>query len=168
MKRIFLAFLIGISATAVYAHSFTAETIYVDHPMIQEAPPSAPVLGGYLMVMNSGTEDDTLIAIESPAVEKVELHQSVVTDGVARMTPMTDGLPVPAGQSVWLGDDGSHAMFIRPDRRYQEGDEIPATLVFEKAGRIEVTFQVEKRSRDEMAPGHEGMDMGGDADDAGQ
>jgi len=150
MKKIVLAALLGLCTAPVHGHSFTADTIYVDRPMIQEAPPSAPVLGGYLMVMNSGTQDDRLIAIESPAVEKVELHQSVVTDGIARMTPMTEGLLVPAGDSVWLGDAGSHAMFIKPDRRYREGDEIPATLIFEKAGRIAVTFRVEKRSRDEM------------------
>lgn len=144
----------GLMLSPAAAHQFETPTIFVDHPAIQEAPPSAPVLGGYAMFFNSGTEDDRLLAIESPAMEKVELHLSVVTDGIARMTPMTEGLLIPAGSSVWLGDSGSHAMFIGPDRRYVEDDEIPATLIFEKAGRIEVTFMVEKGSRDDMGKGH--------------
>jgi copper(I)-binding protein len=155
MKHAFFALLVGLAATSgAMAHSFTSPTIYVDHPAIQEAPPSAPVLGGYAMFSNNGPEDDRLIAIESPAMEKVELHISVVTDGVARMSPMVDGLLIPAGATVWLGDAGSHAMFIKPDKRYVDGDEIPAALVFEKAGRIDVTFMVERGSRDEIGRGH--------------
>ncbi|MBO9588796.1 copper chaperone PCu(A)C [Devosia sp.] len=135
------------------AHGFKGGEIFIDHPMIQEAPPGARVLGGYVTLQNNGAEDDRLIAIESPAAEKVDLHQSVVTDGIARMTPLSEGLPLPAGQIVWLGDNGTHAMFVQPDRRYAVGDELPATLIFEKAGRVEVTFKVEERST-ELAPGH--------------
>lgn len=164
MKKTIIAIslLLGLAALPVNAHDFTAGNIYIDHPMILEAPPNAPVLGGYIMLQNNGPEDDRLIGIESPAVEKVELHRSVVQNDIAGMQPMTDGLVVPAGAIVWLGDSGTHAMFIGPDQRYREGDEIPATLVFEKAGRIDVSFRVEKRTGAELAPGHQGMDMGSD------
>lgn len=138
---------------AALAHDFTLGEIYIDHPMIQEAPPNARVLGGYIALQNKGTEDDRLVAIESSAAQKVELHQSVVTDGIARMQPLSDGLALPAGQTVRLGDNGTHAMFVQPDRQYAPGDDVPAVLVFEKAGRIEVTFKVEERSPD-LAPGH--------------
>lgn len=144
--------LVGL-APAALAHGFKQGEIYIDHPMIQEAPPNARVLGGYITLQNNGTEDDRLLAIESSAAEKVELHQSVVTDGIARMQPLTEGLALPAGQIIWLGDNGTHAMFVQPDRQYVPGDEVPAVLVFEKAGRIEVTFKVEERSTD-LAPGH--------------
>lgn len=161
MKKLSLAALLfGLSAIAASAHDFNAGSIYIDHPMIKEAPPNAPVLGGYIMLQNNGAEDDRLIAIESVAVEKVELHRTVVTDDIASMTPMTEGLPIPAGGIVWLGDSGTHAMFIKPSVRYRDGDEVPATLVFEKAGRIDVMFRVEKIAGADMAPGHQGMDMG--------
>lgn len=158
-KTLFATLLLVMSPLAVSAHDFNAGSIYIEHPMIQEAPPNAPVLGGYIMLQNNGAEDDRLIAIESDAVEKVELHRTVMTNDIARMTPMTEGLPLPAGAIVWLGDAGTHAMFIKPSARYLEGDEVPATLVFEKAGRIDVMFKVEKRTGADMAPGHQGMDM---------
>ncbi|MEQ9637775.1 MAG: copper chaperone PCu(A)C [Devosia marina] len=114
-----------------------------------------------LILQNNGATDDRLMSIESPSVAKVELHRSVVTNDIANMQPMEDGLVIPAGAIVWLGDCGTHAMFTKPDRRHVEGDEIEAILVFEKAGRIEVTFKVEKRTATEMGPGHRGMDMSG-------
>jgi copper(I)-binding protein len=116
MKTVALASLLALFALPAVAHDFTQGFIYLDHPMIEEAPPNAPVLGGYLSIQNMGDADDRLIAIESPAAEKVELHRSTVTDGIARMQPMTEGLPVPAGQTVWL-DDGMHAMFVKPSQR---------------------------------------------------
>jgi copper(I)-binding protein len=149
----FAALLLALSAQPTFAHGFKQGAIFIDHPMIQEAPPNARVLGGYITLQNNGTEDDRLLAIESPAAQKVELHQSVVTDGIARMLPMTDGLALPAGQIVWLGDNGTHAMFVQPDRHYAPGDELPAVLVFEKAGRVDVTFKVEARGP-ELTPGH--------------
>lgn len=167
-KTSFAALLFGMSALAVSAHDFNAGSIYIDHPMIQEAPPNAPVLGGYIMLQNNGTEDDRLVGIESNAVEKVELHRTVMNDDIASMTPMTDGLPIPAGNIVWLGDGGTHAMFIKPSARYRDGDEVPATLIFEKVGRIDVTFKVEKRTGSDSAPGHQGMDMGGDQNNGDQ
>ncbi|MCR6634746.1 copper chaperone PCu(A)C [Devosia sp.] len=154
MKRLLAILAIAMaSPLAAGAHDFTSGTMYIDHPMIQEAPPGARVLGGYVTLHNQGAEDDRLVGIETPAAEKVELHRSTVTDGIARMQPMTDGLPLPAGEIVWLGDNGTHAMFVQPDKRYAAGDELPATLIFEKAGRIDITFKVEERSTD-LAPGH--------------
>lgn len=146
MNRFFLAMGLATLSTGAQAHGVTSGPLYIDHPMIEEAPPNAPVLGGYVSIQNSGNTDDRLVAIESSAAEKVELHQSTVTDGIARMQPMTDGLLVPAGETVWLGDEGTHAMFVKPVERYRVGDELPATLLFEKTGRVDVVFKVEERS----------------------
>lgn len=155
MKLFVTIALIGIlTSGSVFAHGFTQGSIYLDHPMIEEAPPNAPVLGGYLSIQNMGDTDDRLIAIESSAAEKVEMHLSTVTDGIARMQPMKEGLVIPAGETVWL-DNGMHAMFVKPAERYRAGDEVPATLVFEKAGRIDVTFKVEGRTSGAGAS-HEG------------
>jgi len=143
MKKLLLVIATLAVMPAAIAHDFDAGSIYIDHPMVEDAPPGARVLGGYVSLHNQGAEDDRLIAIESNTAERVEMHRSVVTEGIE----------LPAGEMVWLGSDGTHAMFIGPDKRYVAGDEIPATLVFEKAGRIDVTFKVEERGTT-RAPGH--------------
>jgi copper(I)-binding protein len=62
------------------------------------------------------------------------------------MKEMTDGLPIPAGATVGLGEDGTHAMFMGLSKQMKAGEKIDAVLVFEKAGRVNVVFNVEKRS----------------------
>lgn len=155
MQKFILTLAIAAIPALAQAHDFTSGSIFIEHPMIQEAPPNAPVLGGYVTIHNNGDVPERLVGIESKAAEKVELHQSVVTDGIARMEPLAEDMEIPAGATVSLGDDGTHAMFIKPDRRYQAGDEVAATLIFETAGPMEVVFNVEERSA-KAAPNHEG------------
>lgn len=166
-KTLFLA-LACLLASPAMAQPYSLGDISIKNTWIQEGPPRAPTLAGYVTLENSGIAEDRLVGIESADVEKVELHTSVVTDGIARMAPMEGGLLLPPGETVVLGEAGTHAMFIAPPRPYRDGDEIQATLIFEKAGRIDVTFAVERRRSGDAMGGHEGMtmdmpmDMGGE------
>ncbi len=62
------------------------------------------------------------------------------------MKHMEGVLPLHAGKTVGLGEDGTHAMFMDLTKQLKEGEKIEAVLVFEKAGRVPVVFNVEKRS----------------------
>ncbi|HEV7276555.1 MAG TPA: copper chaperone PCu(A)C [Devosiaceae bacterium] len=149
MRLSLLVLLCAIGVAPSHAHEFPSGALLVDHPVIRETPPRAQVAGGYLTIVNNGTEPDTLLSIESDVAKSVELHRSVITDGIASMRPLEGGLPVPAGASARLGDDGTHAMFIEPVRPLVAGEEVPAVLVFEKAGRVPVVFNVEKITADQ-------------------
>ena len=89
--------------------------------------------------------------------DEVSLHETTTDDmGVARMSHI-DGLDLPAGETVTLKPGGLHIMFMGLDGDpFEEGEKIPATLTFEKAGTLEVIFNVESRR------GHDagGMDHG--------
>ncbi|MBL8579236.1 MAG: copper chaperone PCu(A)C [Mesorhizobium sp.] len=159
MKKVLLALLAVVIATPVVAQTYSAGAVGIDNTWIQEAPPRAPTLAGFVTFENTGAEDDRLVAIESAAVERVELHKSVVTDGIARMSPMENGLALPAGQTITLGENGTHAMFINPLQRYRDGEEIAATLILEKAGRVDVNFTVRKRPAAGAMPESDGMTM---------
>lgn len=142
MHRLLAIFLLLLPLPAL-AHDFKAGDLIIDHPKIVETPPGAKVAAGYLTVVNSGSVEDRLIAI---AIPRVEMHASKIVDGVASMKQMTDGFAIPAGKTVGLGEDGTHAMFIDLNRQLKAGEKIDAVLVFEKAGRVNVVFNVEKRS----------------------
>jgi copper(I)-binding protein len=96
-----------------------------------------------MILTNTGSEPDRLLAIETDAAVKVEFHQTVVTDGVATMRPILGGLEIPAGGEYRLGADGSHAMLVGLSAPIGLGQLIEATLNFERAGPIEITFEVE-------------------------
>jgi len=145
MRRLLLGIVV-LMPTMSLAHDYKAGDLVINHPKIVETPPGARVAAGYLTVVNNGSADDRLVAIESAVIPKVEMHTSSVTDGVARMKEMEGGMILPAGKTVALGDAGTHAMFTDLTRQLKQGEKIEAVLVFEKAGRLPVVFNVEKRA----------------------
>ena len=94
-------------------------------------------------ISNTGTTDDRLIGIEVPSVAKAELHTTEHSaDGVARMMHV-DAIDIPAGETVLLERGGMHVMFMGLSAPMVEGQLVPATLIFEQAGRVEVEFSVD-------------------------
>jgi hypothetical protein len=82
-----------------------------------------------------------LISAASPAA-KIEIHEMTMLDGVMMMRPVEGGLVIPSGASVTFAPGGNHLMFIGISAPFNEGGHVPAALMFEKAGKIDVTFDV--------------------------
>jgi periplasmic copper chaperone A len=144
-------------ATAIPAHEFTAGTIVIDHPMIFETAASALTGGGFMTLTNTGEESDSLIAVRAD-FPRVELHTSLEEGGVTKMVHV-EAIEIPAGESVALEPGSHHVMFMGLDGDpFEAGEEIPATLVFETAGEVEVAFKVEARAATSGA-NHSGHDM---------
>lgn len=125
------------------AHEYKLGALEIVHPWARATPPNAPVAGGYLVIRNSGSEPDRLVAVSSSASDSAEIHQMTVKDGVMLMRPVEGGLEIPAGGEVELKPGGYHIMFMKPLEQFKEGEKRAATLVFEHAGSIDVEFKVE-------------------------
>jgi hypothetical protein len=97
---------------------------------------------GYLAITNGGDEPDRLLSANAAIAGQTEIHHTTMADGVMRMRPVPDGVPVPAKGTVMLEPNGYHFMFMGLTRPLKEGDAFPAKLTFERAGSVEVTFQV--------------------------
>lgn len=143
MKAWLLAFAVAAAPSWSAAHDFDAGDLAIIHPFVRATPPGVQNGAGYMTVANDGTEPDRLIAIETPAAARVEFHQTVVTDGIARMQPVTQGFLVQPGGTAVIGAKGTHAMLVGLTGRLIEGETIEGTLVFERAGRIPIVFEVE-------------------------
>jgi len=144
LVSIFLAFLL-LAACARQDHQRIGE-LEVSMTWSRETPPTATVAAGYATIRNTGSADDRLVSVESPGAARVEIHHVDMADGIMRMRKAIDGLSVPAGQTVVLAPGRSHLMFIDPVRQAVAGDELQATLVFERAGRLPVSFEVRSLS----------------------
>jgi len=149
-----LAAFIAIAGPAS-AHDFKAGQIEIDHPWSRPTPPSAPVAGGYMKLINSGTETDRLIEVTSPIAERAEIHRSIIENGVASMRPV-EGLAIAPGATVDFEAEKLHVMFIKPTRQLKDGEKFPAKLVFEKAGPVDVEFMVQMRASKPAADDHSG------------
>ena len=105
-------------------------------------PAVAPVAGGFLTVVNMGNSEDRLLRVESPIAKRIEIHEMRNDGGVMRMRQIKDGLTVPAHGQLEFKPGSYHLMLIGPTRALIEGGHFEATLVFQRAGKVKVTFAV--------------------------
>lgn len=130
-------------AGAAAGHEFKVGGVEITHPYLAATLPGAKTAAAYMVLTNTGTEPDRLLSIDTDAAVRVEFHKNVVTDGVSRMRPIAGGLEIPAGGEYRLGADGSHAMLVGITAPIGLGQLIEATLHFENAGPLDITFEVE-------------------------
>jgi len=63
--------------------------------------------------------------------------------GAMTMRPNADGLAVPAGGTRELIPGGDHLMLMDLKQPFKEGDKVPVTLQFEKAGKVTLSLDVQ-------------------------
>ncbi|EKS28131.1 copper chaperone PCu(A)C [Afipia felis] len=121
---------------------FKAGDLTVTAPWSRATPKGAKIGAGYLTIQNNGTAPDKLVGVESVVAGKTEIHEMSMTDGVMKMRPVTGGVTIEPGKSVVLGPSGYHLMLMDLKNPLEQGQSFDATLRFEKAGPLKVTFQV--------------------------
>ena len=96
----------------------------------------------YLSIDNEGTAADRLVSATSPAAGAVSLHRMTIDGGVMRMREI-DGLPIaPSATVSFKAGGGYHLMMTGLKKPLVAGDSIPLTLVFERAGKLQVAVHV--------------------------
>lgn len=104
--------------------------------------PAAKVAAGYVTIENQGSEPDRLVAVEADFSDAAEIHEMTMKDGVMKMRPLAEGLDIPPGQSVALEPGGYHLMFMGLEQPLVQGETVDMTLMFEQAGRLEISLSV--------------------------
>ncbi|HLL26583.1 MAG TPA: copper chaperone PCu(A)C [Xanthobacteraceae bacterium] len=130
-------------ASTSFAHDFTVGSIHIEHPWSRVVPKGANVAAGYLTIENRGAVPDRLVGGSSVIAGRFEIHQMTMVDGVMKMRPLEGGLEIAPGKSVTLEPGGYHLMFFDLKEPPVQGKFFKGTLVFEKAGKIDVEFDVE-------------------------
>jgi periplasmic copper chaperone A len=134
--------LLLIAIGVAVAHESSAKGVTVVHPWARATPGGADVGAAYLEVKAAAGHGDRLVGAKSPVARAVELHSHVMEGGIARMRHV-DAIAIPAGNSVVLKPSGYHLMLTGLKAPLKAGDLFKLTLVFEKAGPIEVEAMVE-------------------------
>ena len=151
MKRL-TKLMIAIAATAMIAttprlataqQAYTIGAIRIDHPWSRVAPEGFKVAGGFMRITNTGKEPDRLIGGSFLRSGRLEVHEMKMKDGRMVMNEMTGGLEIPPGGSVLLRPGSYHVMFMELKEPLKTGERIKGTLVFAKAGTIEVEYLIE-------------------------
>ncbi len=125
------------------ANDYKVAALEVAHPWARATPPSAPAGGGFLTITNTGSTPDRLVSARSPVANLVQVHEMKMDGSVMRMREVENGLEIPAGKSVTLAPGGYHLMMMGLKAPLKQGTQVPVTLVFEKAGPLDVELNVE-------------------------
>ena len=135
------------------APAATRGSIEIHRPWARQSLETTPEQGGgFFVLTNTGPEPDRLVGANSPAAEKIEIHAIKVTGGDIGMRPRNDGLVLPAGVTLTLQPRGYHLLLIGLRTPLIRGTGLPVTLIFEKAGSVDVELVVE-------APGPVGAEI---------
>jgi copper(I)-binding protein len=145
MKKlgVLVAGAIVLSSTA-HAYDYKVGALEIDRPWSRAVPKGSTVAAGYLTITNTGTEPDRLISGSTPVAGKFEVHEmSVDNKGVMRMRPVPAGVMIKPGETVELKPQSFHIMMTGLKQPIEKGKPFKASLMFEKAGTVEVDFAVE-------------------------
>lgn len=97
---------------------------------VRAAPPTAGMTAGYMTVTNPGNRPVLLTAVSSAAFDRIELHTTIMEDGIAKMRE-EDQVAIPAGGTVSFEPGGRHLMMFGATRPLSEGDAIALVVTFD-------------------------------------
>ena len=116
--------------------------LQIGNPWARATPSGASVGAGYLTITNKGREPDRLVGGSAAPASRFEVHATVMEQGVAKMRPVE-------GARDQARRDGRtqarrHARDVHgAQAAAQQGQRVKGTLVFEKAGTVEIEFAVQ-------------------------
>ena len=114
-------------------------------PWVRSASPTATVMAAYLRIDNTADLPRILTGVRSANFESVEIHNTVVEDGLARMIHQ-EQLEVPARGSLTFKPGGYHLMLMGRKAPLNVGDQVELTLVFENGEELPATAAVRKET----------------------
>ncbi|HVB63760.1 MAG TPA: copper chaperone PCu(A)C [Nitrolancea sp.] len=95
----------------------------------------------YFTIRNNGSAADQLLSASSAVASAVELHQSMLTNGISSMKSVSS-VDVPAGGAVTFDPGNYHVMLIGLKRDLNVGDHFDLTLTFKQSGKVTVSVEV--------------------------
>ena len=138
-----LIVLLLAASTAALPHSHEKGDLQIRHPWSRATPPGAKVAAGYLEIRNNGKQPDRLLSASTPVAKNVEMHVTEHAGEVAKMRQLR-AFEVPARERLTLEPSGAHLMLVDLVQPLKKGERFPMTLRFERAGEVEVQFEVQE------------------------
>ena len=125
------------------ADDVKAGDLVITQAWSRATPGGASIGGAYLTIENTGTMPDRLVGGSADIAGKVEVHEMAMNNGVMKMRPVDKGLTIEPGKTVKLAPGGYHLMMFDLKSPLKQGDKVPVTLEFEKAGKVQVSLDIQ-------------------------
>lgn len=138
-----VAFFAVLVAAPARAEQVKVGSLVISQAWSRATPGGAKVGGGYLTISNEGSTADRLMGGSADVAAKVQVHEMSMNNGVMTMRPVDQGLVIEPGKTVKLSPGGFHLMLLDLKGPLKQGEKLPVTLEFEKAGKVSVTFDIQ-------------------------
>ena len=134
---------IALFSTTLPAQEFTLGNVTIASPWSRAMPLNAPNGAAYFQVENRGGESDRIVSARTDIAETVELHTHDMEGGMMKMRQV-EVIEVPAEGEVLLKPHGLHVMLFGLKQPLVDGESFDLTVVFEKAGELDLTVDVKR------------------------
>ncbi|HZP98173.1 MAG TPA: copper chaperone PCu(A)C [Reyranella sp.] len=145
-----------VSSSAALAQSYKVGGLVIDQPWARATAPGASSGGAFLKISNTGMAADRLVSVSTPAADKAQVHQTRMEGNVMRMRELDHGLEIAPGATVSLEPGHFHIMLMGLKAPLIKGAKVPLTLVFEKAGKVDIKLDVVAMGAMPSMPGMKG------------
>jgi periplasmic copper chaperone A len=149
VRHLILAVVAAVAMTAstlsvplARADEVKAGDLVITEAWSRATPSGAKIGGGYVTIENKGATPDKLIGASSDVAGSIQVHEMSMTNGTMKMRPVENGLVIDPGKTVKLAPGGYHLMMMDLKKPLKQGDKLPITLEFEKAGKAQITLDV--------------------------
>jgi len=132
---------VALLLATMLGHPARAGETAVSEAWARATPPGASVAAAYLTIDNSGGGADRLLGVASAAAGRVEVHETRREGEVMRMRK-AEPLDIGAGERVVFLPGGLHVMLMELKAPLRQGERLPLTLRFERAGEVQVEAEV--------------------------
>ncbi len=126
-------------ATAAQAHSHKHKKLEIVHPWCVETGDTANPVAVFMTIKNASAKPDRLLRASTSIAGKAELRGGGDDKAVASVSVATRG-------TVDLKRGGPHIQLSNVTKQLSPYDSFMMTLVFERAGKVEVEVMVEEAS----------------------
>jgi copper(I)-binding protein len=150
--------LLALAVVSAHARDYKAGSLDIADPWSRATPKGASVAAGYMKISNTGTTADRLVGGSSDAAAGFEVHEMTMDNGIMKMRALKGGLEIKPGETVELKPGSFHVMLVDVKKPLTPGEHVKATLMFEKAGSVNVEFEVRAMGA-ESGQGMPGMKM---------
>lgn len=110
-------------------------------PYVRAIPPGRTVTAAFFTLHNKSEQVCHLVAATAENIERAELHNHLLEDGLMKMREV-DSVEVPAGEQVAFKPGSLHIMLYGVSRNMTHGDKIQLTLEFEDCDNLVVDAEV--------------------------
>jgi copper(I)-binding protein len=152
LRTLSLVGLLGLglaTAASVFSQEASLKDLRVRQAMANPTVPGAQAGGAVVTIENKGAAADRLLGASTPVADRVEIHVMKMENNIMRMREVGP-LELKAGQTVVMGSshpEGLHLMLMGLKQPLKDGEKVPMTLEFEKAGKLQFDLSVTSQAR---------------------